>query len=498
MYRLTVYLLAGLVSVSLVLSLAKILPYDPWQILLPVLYLLLVCYFFNRFFASIFGRPPNHESAVITALILGLIAGPAGLGSNIFFFSFLALTAMLLKHLLVFRGRHIFNPAAVAVVLSFIVLNQGASWWVSSSHLLPLVIIFGFFLARKIGSGGMIVSFLISFFVLTALLNPGIAGSLGSVLDLIWAVSVYSPLFFFAFVMLPEPQTSPKKAGPKAVYGVAVAVFMVLLQNFLNIPYSMELSLLMGNIFAFIASRDARSSLVFKAKEEFAKGIYGFWFSPRKKIEFKPGQFLEWSIYHKGSDRGGIRRYFTIASSPTEEKILVSAKFTDNPSSFKKALMNLDPGERVTAAGPQGDFVLPDDENEKIVFVAGGIGITPMRSMAKYLIDGGLKRDIILIYAANEPEEFAFQDVFELAEKKIGLKTVYVISDKRKVPENWQGEVGFVQKEIVEKSIPDWKERSFYVSGPELMVRAVAGELVRMGIGKNRIRRDYFPGYREI
>ena len=135
------------------------------------------------------------------------------------------------------------------------------------------------------------------------------------------------------------------------------------------------------------------------------------------------------------------------------------------------------------ATGAEGDFVLSKDEGRKLAFVAGGVGITPFRSMAKYLIDTNVRRDIVLLYSANRPEEFVFTELFSQAKNR-GLNTVYITER--------------VNADLIRQNIPDWKTRLFYVSGPQPMVKAVEKTLALMGIPKRAIKRDYFPGYETI
>src|SRR3989344_4880530 len=135
------------------------------------------------------------------------------------------------------------------------------------------------------------------------------------------------------------------------------------------------------------------------------------------------------------------------------------------------------------ATGAEGDFVLPKDKNKKLAFIAGGVGITPFRSMAKYLIDKNMQCDIVLLYSANRPEEFVFTELFNDAKSR-GLKPVYITER--------------VNDELIRQNIPDWKDRLFYVSGPQPMVKAIEKTLILMGIPKRDIKRDYFPGYETI
>ena len=127
----------------------------------------------------------------------------------------------------------------------------------------------------------------------------------------------------------------------------------------------------------------------------------------------------------KNHDSRGNRRYFTISSSPTESEIRIGIKFYQNSSSFKKTLLNLKTGDKVLAGSLSGDFTIANTKEKKFVFVAGGIGITPFRSILKYLIDNNVKKDIILLYSNKLKEEIVYVDVFNSAYRNLGIKTFY-------------------------------------------------------------------------
>jgi glycine betaine catabolism B len=145
-------------------------------------------------------------------------------------------------------------------------------------------------------------------------------------------------------------------------------------------------------------------------------------------------------------------------------------------------LLDLKDGEQVTASSPQGDFVLPKDKNTPLVFIAGGIGITPFRSMVKNLLANNEKRDIILLYSNNTEEEIAFKKTFEKA-KEIGVRPVFVITNKD----------GYIDEKKIKEKIPDYKERVFYISGPQVLVESFKEMLSRMK--PKGIKTDFFPGY---
>ncbi len=488
MYRLTFLGLAGLVLLAIFLASFGVLSISASAIAYTAILLLLFCHTTNILFAKIAHTKPNAESAWITALILTLIVGPLPMGSlnTLGLLLFLAIAAMASKYLLTLNSKHIFNPAGFGVFASALLLNQGASWWVGTLYLAPAVLVFGLILSKKIGRGSMIWSFLATYGILILLLNAeGLhsPGGLSQTANFLWGILVFSPILFFAFVMLPEPQTSPKRQWPEIWYGIFAALALALLQRYLPVSYTLELALLSSNAFAFVIAPIKRIHVQLQEKAEIAPAIFSFWFAPHASFSFIPGQFLEWTLHHTGADSRGIRRYFTIASSPTESGILLTAKIPEKQSTFKKALVELKPGEQAMATGAEGDFVLPKDKNKKLAFIAGGVGITPFRSMAKYLIDKNMQCDIVLLYSANRPEEFVFTELFNDAKSR-GLNPVYITER--------------VNDELIRQNIPDWKDRLFYVSGPQPMVKAIEKNLALMGIPKRDIKRDYFPGYETI
>ncbi len=235
--------------------------------------------------------------------------------------------------------------------------------------------------------------------------------------------------------------------------------------------------------------------LLLNKKEEFSEDVYGFWFKSEEELRFKPGQFLEWTLEHKNPDSRGEKRFFTIASSPTEEGILLVTKIIENSSSFKKSLKSLEEGDEIVAEGPYGDFILPEDKEKRLAFIAGGIGLTPFRSILKYLLDKKEKRSITLFYGVNLLEETVFNDLFREAGEFLDFEMVYVIKNP---PIGWQGESGYIDGDMVKKYAKDAGDFIFYVSGPEPMVRDTSEKLVQAGINKKLIKHDYFPGYGEI
>ena len=127
--------------------------------------------------------------------------------------------------------------------------------------------------------------------------------------------------------------------------------------------------------------------------------------------------------------------------------------------------------------------------------MAGGIGITPFRSMIKYLIDKNEKRDIILIYSNRYQSEIVYKNIFDEAQAKLNIKTVYTLTDKTQLPPQWSGETGRVDSIMIQKEIEDFPERIYYLSGPPSMVKGFEAVLRQMGVKKEKIKTDFFPGF---
>lgn len=252
---------------------------------------------------------------------------------------------------------------------------------------------------------------------------------------------------------------------------------------------------MIGNIFAYIVSPKTKHRLSLVSNQRLSNDIHEFTFNAAEKISFKPGQYFEWTLPKLFLEGRGNRRYFTIASSPTEENIGLGVRIFSQGSRFKQELVNMKPGDEIWASQLTGDFILPENKQTKLLCIAGGIGITPFRSMIKYLVDRNEQRDIVLLYACGSADSFVYQDIFAEAEKVVGLKVLYIISDLKNIPAGWQGKSGFIDEKLLQNCVPDYKQRMYYLSGPNSMVETYIKLLTSIGIKRKAIKKDYFPGY---
>jgi ferredoxin-NADP reductase len=497
MYRLTLYYLIGLVGIAAVLSWFGFLQLNPFDIIIAALTVTLTCYIANLTLAKIFKAATNVESVYITALILTLII-PITLPVNLLFLIGASVVAMAAKYLLVINKRHIFNPVAASVVaISLLSPEHAATWWAGTPLMLPFVLAGGLLLLRKIQRGKMVSIFFVVYFLAIGASSLIFNGSLVSIISL-WQKSIlYSPVFFFSFVMLTEPLTSPTTGKKRDYYSMVTALFFSTPQlRFLTLGLTPEMALCLGNIFSYIISPNYRLNLLLASKIQISKDTFLFGFRKPKDFNFIPGQYMELTLPHNNPDSRGNRRYFSISSSPTENEISMTVKFYDKASSYKKELLSLQDSNQVVAAQVAGDFVLPKNLKTPLVLIAGGVGIAPFRSMIQYIIDKNLQVNIVLLYTNRTKADILFSNVFARAETN-GVKTIYNLTDTQNIPVDWEGSIGYITAEKIKQLIPDFQSRFYYLSGPQLMVQNFQDELVRANVSKTQIKTDFFPGYSE-
>jgi ferredoxin-NADP reductase len=493
MYRLMLYYLIALLVIAAVFGVFGILSISPVSLIASTLIILTACSITNKVFAAVLKIPTNVESIYITACILALIISPISLQpfdmAGFWFLVAASVIAMASKYILAVHKKHIFNPAAIAVAITAITLGQYASWWIGGNlPMLAFVLIGGLLVARKIQHFDLILAFF--------------AAALASVIltDLSFdpittaeKAFIHTTLLFFGFVMLTEPLTTPPTRPLRIIYGLLVGALFAPGIHIGSIYSTPELALVVGNIFSYAVSPKRKYLLELVSKKEIGSGgVYDFAFAAGgKSIDFRPGQYMEWTLAHPDSDSRGNRRYFTIAASPTESEIHLGVKFPAGAdgttvSTYKKKMLALEPGERLMLAGQlAGDFTLPHDPDRKLVFIAGGIGITPFRSMIKYLSDHDERRDIVLLYSNREATEVAYREIFDEATKTIGLKTIYIATETGQR----------IDAAFIEREIPDYRARMFYISGPRAMIVAFEKTLHDMAVPRSHIKTDFFPGF---
>lgn len=490
MYRLVLYYLAALLGGAFLLGMFRLIAVDPTALAFSAVLITATAWVANTVFARVFGAVPNLESVFITALILTLILDPVtatnlgGVGLLVF----AAVWAMASKFILAARRRHIFNPAALGVALPALVLDQPATWWISGIVLLlPLMLAGGLLMVRKLHRFDLVLAFAAANGLATLATSApaDYAGQLQFTL-------LHSPFFFFAFVMLTEPLTAPQQRGWRIAYGALVGLLASPNVHLGDYYFTPEVALLAGNLLTLLVSPAGRVRLTLERIEEAASGVFDYVFRPDRRLAFSAGQYLEWTLPVRRPDGRGNRRYFTIASAPGEDEVRLGVRFNADGSAFKRELAGLQPGDTVVASQLAGSFVLPRQADTKLAFIAGGVGITPFRSMLKHLLERHEARPIVVLYGNGRVSDIAYADVLEQAAAELGIPTHYAVLDPSGAPPGMH--VGRIDAAMIRRAVPDFRERVFYVSGPQAMVSAERGLLRAMGVPSWRIRTDYFPG----
>ena len=489
MYRLVVYALIGYSALGLLFACLGELAFSPTAQVVSLALLLTSAYVADRSFARLWHTPSNTESWLITALILSLILKPADSLSTGIALVLAGAFSSVSKYIIAWNGKHIFNPAALAAALLSLTALQPTTWWIGSSLFWPFTLVVGLAIVRKIRRIPLVISFaavsivlqLVVFIVQGQSLGVGMRGAL-----------IASPLIFLATVMLTEPATMPPRRQEQMIFATGVAVLYVMGWRIGPLTIYPEVALLLGNLYAFAVSPKFRIRLQLTEIQQISDQVYNYVFHPDRRFSFLPGQYMEWTLPGVPYDSRGNRRTFTIASSPTEPNIQVGLKYYDRASAYKSTFTRLRVGDSVFASQLAGNFTIDPADNRKLAFIAGGIGITPFRSMITYIVDQNLQRDITLLYVVSDVAELAYHRDFLVA-RKAGIRYIPIVTQPGVAAPGVLNTK--LSPDVIRKLIPDYGERNFYISGPNRMVDGTKGYLRDLGVSLANIKTDHFSGY---
>lgn len=230
-----------------------------------------------------------------------------------------------------------------------------------------------------------------------------------------------------------------------------------------------------------------------KRKKEIAKGTLLVEFDTLgEKVNFISGQYFFVTLVNPPyTDAKGSIRHFTIVNPPEGKDILtMTTRLRD--TAFKRSLKKMPIGADIKIGEINGNFVLPEDISRPLVFIAGGIGITPFISMLRHIKNNNLNYDITLIYANRNQESAAFlEELKEIDKENKNFKLILIMSDDV----NWSGEKGRIDVNFIKEHLPEFKNKIYYISGPPAMVDSVLGVLLEAGIKDENIKKEKFSGY---
>ncbi len=210
---------------------------------------------------------------------------------------------------------------------------------------------------------------------------------------------------------------------------------------------------------------------------------------------FKAGQFLEVTLINPPeSDEEGNTRAFSIASAPSEPALMIATRMRD--SAFKRVLSGLPLESQVQIEGPFGDLVLHNKSSRTAVFLSGGIGITPLRSIIVRATREKLPHRIFLFYANRKPEDAPFLDELKVLEQENpNFKFVPTMTEMAGSKRSWPGETGRITHDLIRKYMRNDQSAVYYITGPAGMVSALHAMLNQAGIDDDDIRMEEFSGY---
>lgn len=218
----------------------------------------------------------------------------------------------------------------------------------------------------------------------------------------------------------------------------------------------------------------------------------------RARLDFAAGQFAFFKLDGISGDPKSPTRHFSIASSPTEDGfIMISTRIRDSP--YKQKLASLEKGARILTWGPEGEFVLHDDHSKPAVFMSGGIGVTPFRSMVKFATDRQLPLKITMFDSNRDESNILYKAEFDRwAKENRNFKIVYTITEEGgNLAKGWAGERGRINREMITKYLSgdEISKAVFYICGPPGMLKAMQELLQELHIQKDRVKTEEFTGY---
>lgn len=230
-------------------------------------------------------------------------------------------------------------------------------------------------------------------------------------------------------------------------------------------------------------------------RREYAGEVLYLEFERPAGYTFAAGQWCFLELPEGGfADERGLRRHLSITSAPAEDHLGFATKISD--SAFKQTLAALQPGARIQVEAPKGKLSLPADPALPVCFLAGGIGITPFRSLAMHSVRAATGHAITLLYSSRTPEEAVFLEEFqELAAQGGRFRFAATMTRMEASGQPWEGRRGRMNSQVIREEFPEWQQGAFYVAGPPNMVGATLELLAELGVPEARVSVEKFVGY---
>ncbi len=224
---------------------------------------------------------------------------------------------------------------------------------------------------------------------------------------------------------------------------------------------------------------------VVRIKEEF-EGVKSFWFELDRKMSFKPGQFV--NVRVKG-DKGVMMRPYSIASSPYDSELMITVKNMRTGGMSQFLCENVKEGDFVEIKGPYGLFYYDDNYNS-VVLAGGGVGVTPLVSIMKYIRDKGLKTRVLALFSFRTKDTILYKDELEELNSMDNFEVVITLTREPEDSE-WKGERGRFDKDKVDRYVDErYRDAGVYICGTLGFVNSLESLFVEKGIDKKDIKKE--------
>jgi len=239
----------------------------------------------------------------------------------------------------------------------------------------------------------------------------------------------------------------------------------------------------------------ASYEVIHLGRERVAEGTVAFRFSRPSDFSFAAGQAIDLALTDAGdSEPYTLKHTFSLAGGPSEPDLMIATRMRDSP--FKRALDTLAVGASAKLDGPFGSFRLHKDTNRPAVFIAGGIGITPFRSMLRERESKSEGPEIVLFYSNPRPEDAAFlPELQRLAGSNTRFTLIATMTRMENSSVAWHGETKRITSGLLAKFTKELAAPIYFVVGPPALVGGIRETLESMGIQENEIRSEEFFGY---
>ena len=491
MYRVMSIALGVVAVAAVIASIAGQLFYSPLALVLSAAVAVASTALTSRLFGLIFRAPVHGESSIITGLIIFFLMLPTDAVPGLVVIALVGFFAGASKFIFAWRGRHLFNPAAIGAFIVSLTGLGAAGWWVATLPLLPFVVLGGAAILWRTRNIAVPVTFMIVTYVLVLVPLIGFGAEA-------FATPLVSyPILFLGMFMLTEPLTQPPRRWQQILVALVVAVLFALplyLGTYLSVSLSLgnfylsqEFAVVVGNLVAAALAVPAGARLRLVASREIGPGSHEFAFASDRRLRRSAGQYAELHIPHRRADGRGARRHLTVVSAPDTagRDITVAVRMPEPRSSFKSALAQLAPGDRVRLTWLGGDFLLPPDPSVPIVLVAGGIGITPF--VGQLAEAAGEGREVTLIYRAASAADILYRDELAASPAPVVIVTP---DEPQDLPFGWSWQPDL---DSALATLPSIERRTALLSGTPSFVARATSSLRSAGV--KRIRTDRFSGY---